>query len=370
MITQRTMKNEILVTPAGAMAGSSIVMSTSAGAMAGSSLLASSAGAMAGSTILADSSGVMAGSAVPRLEIKGDGKRELRIVTATVNDVCQLRCGHCYLGESADRNFMDQATQDVLASGGYNHLAIVGKEPFFNKEHVRKTSDLVRKLTESGITTSVITNGMNLDLVPTEVLRSLAYLDVSVDAGNRESYQALRPGGNWDKLLRNVTDAKNRAGIPINGLHTVQSGNINELGQMAAVSKQMPLDLLLFSPFTQTQRRGADYVTQPVDALRIIEAANQSPEFRDNPKAFLYLGIYKLPEADKETLRGYIAEKGVRAILINESPLNLGVMRVTHDGKIMTPDESLHTKLYASASRRVQDKILSREYQKLVGSVA
>lgn len=354
MNTKKDMENKILATSAGAMAGSSLIMSTSAGAMAGSA-------------IIADSSGAMAGSALKTFEIQPEKEKRLRIVTTTVNDVCQLRCPGCYLGESIRREFMNEETQQALLRGGYNHLVIAGKEPFVSEAHIQKTSDLIRRLSDEGITVSAITNGQNLHMVPADVLRSLTYLDVSIDGGNKASYEATRLGGNWERLVRNVRDAKERTGVRIHGLHVLNAQNTRELDQMAGVTSLMPLDLLLFSPFTKTERRGVDYTTEPVDALTMIRTASESPTFKDNPKAFLYLGIYRLPEIDKESLRECVAEKGTRAILINENPFNLGVIRVTHDGKIMTPDESLHTGKYHSISRKVAlDTHLAREYQKLV----
>src|SRR5205823_5589008 len=114
--------------------------------------------------------GAMAGSAVLKSHRRSACRGNLRTVTLTINNICQLQCPHCYL------NYREQSPrilQDVLALLGdseWLHLAIVGKEPLANADSVATCHAAMRMCRKKNATVSLITNGIGLDALTPEML--------------------------------------------------------------------------------------------------------------------------------------------------------------------------------------------------------
>jgi MoaA/NifB/PqqE/SkfB family radical SAM enzyme len=132
-------------------------------------------------------------------------------LTFEINDVCNLRCGYCYLGRRETKgrtaSLSNHEWAQVFAQApamGVEVLALVGKEPFIDHQGVEiltMLDDLKRGCREDGevLRYGVITNGTLLPRYLHELTAlDLDYLDMSVD-GIPALHDAVRGKGSFAK---------------------------------------------------------------------------------------------------------------------------------------------------------------------------
>ncbi|MFQ5531407.1 MAG: radical SAM protein, partial [Candidatus Nanoarchaeia archaeon] len=120
-----------------------------------------------------------------------------------MNDVCNMHCDHCYLQlENISGNWVKDDILTKILNSNFKHIAIVGKEPLFSKDHIDRLAQLLNKIKNYNRTTSVITNGKNLGLVDTNLLENLDFIDISFDGG-KETYSKFRMG-NFKELKKQI----------------------------------------------------------------------------------------------------------------------------------------------------------------------
>jgi MoaA/NifB/PqqE/SkfB family radical SAM enzyme len=298
------------------------------------------AGAIAGTTILRLAAGV------PRL----------RVVAATVNNFCNLRCPHCYLQYDGSQTHIDGCVDGLLVNESYDHLAVVGKEPLVNPVTAAITASLLERVSLAGKTTSLITNGLGLRFLRMETLRSLAYLDVSFDGGP-ETYSRYR-GGAFTKLASGIATAIRNGVQEINALHVLNSATLPAIDDMMRVMELADFKYVMFSPYLVTRNAGTNAV-DPLPLRAVLDALGASERFRTAPQAFVLIDSLHLTEdgmTGDELLR--IAESlGIhhQVRLFERDPIEYGIMRVTYDGWALSPHDSIHPAEYEKVGFRIQE---------------
>ncbi|MFQ5645762.1 MAG: radical SAM/SPASM domain-containing protein [bacterium] len=126
--------------------------------------------------------------------------------------VCNSRCPHCpYTGSDIrsqykDKLFMREDTFKIIADQCGEHNAWVrisgAGEPMLHKQAV----ELMEYAKDVGARVGLITNGSMF--TPEKITRILQaevdMVEISVDAGDAETYAVFREGLSWDKLLTDV----------------------------------------------------------------------------------------------------------------------------------------------------------------------
>jgi len=285
-------------------------------------------------------SGAMAGSTTTTHQTVSD---RLEVVTLTINNRCNLRCPHCYLQYDGPSGRMADSVIDAVLRSGAQHVAIVGKEPLVDRESVLLSEALVRQSVLVGKTVSLVTNGLRLDRLSSEALKALAWVDVSLDGGP-STYRRYRRG-NFARLIGSVNNAVSAGLRSANALHTLSSVNLNAIDDMMAVAQLAPWEKIIFSPYMAVKNHGQN-PTSPVALVRLLAALGSSAGFMSNPRAFLLLGSdafldEKLSPAE---VAHALADAGLtsKVFRVEHDPLQLGYLRVTYDGFVMTPYQSLH----------------------------
>ncbi|MBU1199150.1 MAG: radical SAM protein [Nanoarchaeota archaeon] len=278
-------------------------------------------------------SGAIAGTAI--LNTKPEEK--LQTITLTVNNKCNLKCSHCYLQDD-DTGFVDSEILNKVIKSTAKHIVIVGKEPLAD---IEKTSQTIQLLNENGKQVSMVTNGINLHKMDRNILKMLKYIDISMDGGPKTYSRS-----NYETILKNLELHPNT-----NILHTIYNENLENINDMLEV----PHKIMMFSPYLITDNKGINTVT-PASLKKIIKAFSKS-KIKEYPNAYLMIDTYHL-EQDKLTvseLETQIKEVGLEQniILIKQDALEHGIVRVTHNGKILTPSDSLHTQRYDFTGREV-----------------
>jgi pyruvate-formate lyase-activating enzyme len=135
--------------------------------------------------------------------------RRPHMVSLELTNSCNMRCPHCprsYMQRS--EGFMDAGVfcklVDELQAYRYSYIKIVGLgEPGMHPEVER----FLDYLSGKGIKVNFVTNGTLLERFPPERICAwpIDILGISIDGTDAESYNRLRPGGDYAKLRQRVT---------------------------------------------------------------------------------------------------------------------------------------------------------------------
>lgn len=300
-------------------------------------------------------------------------RASLSTVALTVNNHCNLACPHCYLQYAPDgedcRLISDRVARHVLEAD-FEHLAIVGKEPFVD----RASTEVVRRLTQAahsaGRTVSAITNGLNLDLVDDATLALFSWLDVSMDGG-ASSYASYR-GGSWAKLRNRCLNLHGRGLRELRVLNTLSLQTVAHVDDMVVSARELGASKICFSPFQPTSSNGV----QTDGVVGLTEMLAQMAPFSADADIHLILDLGYLsqlgPRCPNDALSELAGRFGDRFHLVNSDPIDRGIIRVTYDGWVMTPLESVHTggSAYHRIARPVLGKRLSDWFAVLLEEAA
>jgi MoaA/NifB/PqqE/SkfB family radical SAM enzyme len=240
----------------------------------------------------------------------------------------------------------DHILNKVLNSD-FEHLAVVGKEPLVNKEHIEKLIHLAKKIKESGRTISIITNGKNLNLAKQELLGNLDFIDISFDGG-KETYEIFRRG-DFEELKKQIQNIYNHGFKKINALHSVHSENINNIEDMMTILEIIPFGKIMFSPYLVTENFGENKVSK-ITLEKLFKKLSSSKSFMKSPQTIVNIDSYHLEQAkiSPEELIDLAKKFGLKnkLVLHDKDLLPSGVVRVTYDGWVLSPSQSLNPKRY------------------------
>jgi len=302
------------------------------------------AGAIAGTSILQ----TIQNKQVSNTTVQ-ERKEQLDTITVTINNLCNLACGHCYLQLEKNEHFIDEKTIQAIINSSAKRIVIAGKEIGVR---IEKSSKIIQQLVESGKQVSAITNGLNLQWFNQDLLRKLEYIDVSFDGGPKTYARST-----YSKLMKNIEGIKQ-----LNALHTIYSENLKNINDML----QVPGNIIMFSPYLETKHFGKNN-TNRVELTKLIEAFAES-KIREYNNATLLLDSYHLSQdnASFEKLQQQVvdAELEDRVVFVEKDSIELGIIRVTYDGKVMSPKDSLHPRLYDKNSMPVGN--LDEQYKQLL----
>lgn len=260
-----------------------------------------------------------------------------------------MNCPHCYLqlNKTSGKWIETSVIQKVLNSD-FKHIAIVGKEPLLNVDHINKLITLAKKIKKSKRTISIITNGKNLGFVNQELLDYIDFIDISFDGG-KETYSQFRRG-DFKELKRNIQKIYYSGFKRINALHSVHSENVNNIDDMMSILEIISFQRIMFSPYLVTENFGHNKVSK-VSLRQLFEKLSSSKTFMKTKQAIVNVDCYHLKQANlsaRELLnlaREFKLEE--KLVLHDKDLLPFGVIRVTCEGKILSPGQSLNPKMYS-----------------------
>lgn len=317
--------------------------------------------------------GVIAGTSILNVPIKNEEKniqkaKKLKLITLTVNNVCNMNCPHCYLQlDKVSLSWIGDSILNKILNSQFEHIAVVGKEPLFNLEHITKLISFSKKIKESGKTISIVTNGKNLNLIDENLLNNLDFIDISFDGG-KATYSKFRKGS-FEELKKNIQRIYKLGFKKINALHSVHSENINYIDDMMSILEIIPFGIIMFSPYLITENFGKNSVSK-ITLKEFFEKLSVSESFMNAKNAILNVDSYHL-EQDNITSDELIklAEKyslKEKLILHDKDLLPYGVVRLTYDGKILSPSQSLNPKRYVNGLNINDFENINEPWEKLL----
>ncbi|MDR0910673.1 MAG: radical SAM protein [Spirochaetaceae bacterium] len=187
---------------------------------------------------------------------------------------CNMRCGHC--GSSCSDPLPDELTTaeafdaiEQMAEIGLRWVTLSGGEPLTRRDWPQ----LLRHLTERGVSCNMITNGWNIteDVARQMKENNISTVAISID-GTREIHDRIRKPGSYDRIEQGIRILKQYS-ITVGAVTTLTKQNIDilpqikdELIRMGANSWQVQLGLPMGN-FT----RHEDWLLEPEDVDGILD---------------------------------------------------------------------------------------------------
>ena len=293
--------------------------------------------------------GAIAGTAI----IKTGWKHEtLNTVSLTINNACNMSCGHCYLQYKSDNTLISDGIVESVLNNDFSHLAIVGKEPLVNNSSIEKLCSIIEKCAEKGISVSFITNGINLSHLPIGIIPLINYIDVSFDGGF-ESYKNYRKG-DIVEILDGIRHCLEHGLKEVNALHTICNQTMEFVPDCIRLKEYIPFKTILFTPYLSTINYGENTVS-PLPLLEVIKKMDNDDTFNNSDEASLLIDNYHIEQNGLsigclENALAKVSNKG-KYLVYKDDPVFYGIIRVTYDGFILSPRQSLNTRLYRDAPR-------------------
>ena len=191
-----------------------------------------------------------------------------------IDDSCNLRCPSCRTGlvfHKTGNKFrlgirLSDRINEWLRSVQHDITIHIGSDgdPFASHVYRHFMEQTPRK---DNIRYSILTNGLMFkefhDKIP-HIMNGLTTLGISIDGATAETYEKLRLGGKWDKLiesLESVTDAKRQHGFELHWHMVVQQDNWQEMPAMMDLAYKHEVDRVFFNRI-QDWNTGLDFEKQ------------------------------------------------------------------------------------------------------------
>lgn len=180
-------------------------------------------------------------------------------VSYFVNNVCNLKCKHCYVGyeqQNGELSVKEWAdTFDRLISRGALTFGNVGKEPLLSPE---KTLSLLRYLAQKRqedprLRFGFVTNGTLLEGKLAKEIAEISpdYVDVSLD-GTERKHDYIRGKGNYAKTVDNLRKLPQDLAQKVFISYTLMKHNKDSFGKMVEEMSDIGLTKFLVSPYVPT----------------------------------------------------------------------------------------------------------------------
>jgi len=164
------------------------------------------------------------------------------------NNTCNLRCRHCQVthwSKPAVHLDMPAFNRVLDQFPGLLSIKLQGMgEPFLNRELVA----MLREGEKRGISMQFITNGTVLDPTAAGQLLTLqrTHIGFSLDGATAETFQSIRTGASFDKVVANIRELTRRRGKRIYPMISVTavvtSINLHEIPALVRLAKELGVD--------------------------------------------------------------------------------------------------------------------------------
>lgn len=211
---------------------------------------------------------------------------------------CNLKCVHCYLGQSEERFQSDRelSTEEVfdvidqIVDAGCLYLTLTGGDPMMRKDF----PDVYRYAKHKGLLVTVMCDGVLVTKRIMELFRELppTSVEVSVYGATAETYERVTQiPGSFPKCIRGVRRLVEAGGFEVRLKTVLMSFNVHEADAMRALAEdfglRMKMDAAVFPCLYTADRRPMDL---RVPARQVVQIELSDPravsdwlEYLDRP---------------------------------------------------------------------------------------
>lgn len=169
-----------------------------------------------------------------------------------ITERCQLRCGHCYMGDRLERGLvMDQERAAHILRAcrrlGARYVTFIGGEPTLHPG----LPELVNVAIAAGYAQVMIdTNGLNPEPILALSPKSVHCVSVSLDGASQVTHELVRGSGTFERTC-NTAAALARAGFSVRISSTVFRFNLGEAQAVLSLAKELGASLVNFHTFSE-----------------------------------------------------------------------------------------------------------------------
>lgn len=178
------------------------------------------------------------------LNLTGSKLYSLPLIVLYLTDGCNSRCVSCDIWQNPRRN-MPLALVDSIASTcqelGVKYVLLSGGEAMQHPQW----NTIAQRFADENAHVMLLTNGLLLRKQAQQVLDTVDEVIVSLDAGDSNTYEALRGVDGFDLILEGI-DILRAANMPITTRTTVQEANYRQLPRIVDVCLQHDVTTISF----------------------------------------------------------------------------------------------------------------------------
>jgi len=295
--------------------------------------------------------------------IKNAGEKfNLRYVDYFINNVCNLRCKHCYVNyQNEDNDLTVEEWQKVFDSCinlGARVFGNVGKEPLITWDETKSILSYFKNKREKDdrIKFGIVTNGLLIDSEKAEELNelNLDYIDISID-GTQNTHDKIRGEGAYNKTIQNISRlTKTGLQDKIFISYTLNKLNLNSFPELLQELYSLGITNYLVSPYLTndsedelelTNQEYVNFVKNLLQSLNLSKYKNIDIHIRNDFTSLKYqnellkqkiINTEKLVIDNNDALY-YIYNLGDNKIIFNVQTWNPDfwyAARISHDGYV------------------------------------
>jgi radical SAM protein with 4Fe4S-binding SPASM domain len=187
----------------------------------------------------------------------------LPTVGISVTGRCNSRCSQCGIWKGPGDELTPVIIEEAVAGLkrlGLKNVIISGGEPLMRDD----LSDVLGRLSGSGLELILCTNGILLRRYREEVLKHFDGVVVSLDSHEPSSYQAIRGVDAFDEVVSSITSIV-QGGMEVTIAHTLQKGNILHLSEFIGFVKGLGVYSISLRPLdAYSEGFGSEYGQLPI----------------------------------------------------------------------------------------------------------
>lgn len=202
-------------------------------------------------------------------------------VSLFVNNDCNLKCKHCYVGYKSNKS--DYLTveewanvlEEAIGKLGARHISIAGKEPLLSFSKTEKIFEYLsaKAKTVDNFRFGLVTNGI---LISEKVIKCFkkirpSFIDVSID-GTENIHDIIRGEGTFRKAIEGAKKLLEN-GVNVIVSHTLNSLNVNFFRDFYRTMEKEGLRKINISPYFHPAYCVEDLSVQSDDYVNIVEEA-------------------------------------------------------------------------------------------------
>lgn len=228
-----------------------------------------------------------------------------------ITERCQLRCGHCYMGERLERGMVLSLEKAKIIINntkklGAKYITFLGGEPTLNPN----LPQMVDYAIQLGFEQVMIdTNGLLVERIKKIDPKKLHYVSVSLDGASTLTHEKVRGRGTYLKTLNAIKELVN-SGYRVRINCTVMKFNTHQAEELLQLADSIGVKLVNFHTFSE-EGNGAinsEWSLSPYDWIAFYE-------FIEKIKGSYQTSVWYPPTwSTKEKLSHYVSE-GFRGCL-------------------------------------------------------